>query len=202
MAINIEWNIVPSRKDNSDGKPSLFPRIVNAGVVDNNELAEILANRSHLSKGTVLCVLDDLPDVIASLLCEGKKVDVSSLGRFRLSLGTEAVVTTEKSNTTRGIHVRGVNFQPSGDLLQSVGKPSFRINDRRATIVKYSATDLLPRLKEFMQQHTVFTSSEFAQLFHFKRSTALLRLKELTDMGEIKKIGNGKDTRYAKKENA
>ena len=202
MAINIEWHTVPSRKDNSDGKSRLFPRIVNAGVVDNNELAEILANRSHLSKGTVLCVLDDLSDAIASLLCEGKKVDVSSLGRFRLSLGTEAVVTTEESNTTRGIHVRGVKFQPSGDLLQSIGKPSFRINDRRATIVKYSATDLLPRLKEFMQQHTVFTSSEFAQLFHFKRSTALVRLKELTDMGEIKKIGNGKDTRYAKKENA
>lgn len=202
MAINIEWQSIPPRKDSTDSKPRLFPRIANAGVVDNNELANMLAKHSGLSKGTVLCVLEDLPDIIASLLHEGKEVELSSLGRFRLSLGTTTALTNETSNTSKVIHVRGVKFQSSEALLQSVGKPSFHITNRHATIITPSVADLLPRLEEFMQQHSVFTSSVFAQYFHFKHSVALERLKELVDMGKIKRVGNARATKYVKNEDA
>lgn len=199
MAIDIEWQSMPPHKNSTDNKPRLFPRIVNTEVVDDNELASRLATHSNLSRGAVLHVLEDLSDVIASLLREGKEIDLSSLGRLRLSLGTEVAVTPETSNTTQGIHVRGINFQPSDTLLQAIGKPSFRLTARNAAIVAASATDLLPRLKVFMQSHPTFTSSEFAQHFNLKRSTAATRLNELIEMGEIRRVGEGKDTKYVQK---
>lgn len=201
MAIDIEWQSMPPRKNSTDDRLRLFPRIVNAEVVEDNELASMLAAHSKLSKGTVLHVLEDLSDVIASLLCEGKEIDLSSIGHLRLSLGTKAVVTPKTSNTTQGIYVRGINFQPSDTLLQAVGKPSFRLTVRNAAIVAASVADLLPRLKVFMQFHPTFTSSEFSKQFNLKRSTAAARLNELIEMGEIRREGYGKDTRYVQNKN-
>ena len=196
MAIDIEWQSVPRRKNSTDNKPRLFPRIVNKEVVDDNELATLLATHSNLSRGTVLHVLEDLSDVIASLLREGKEINLSSLGRLHLSLGTENAVTIETSNTTQSIRVRGINFQPSDTLLQAVGKPSFRLTARNAAIVVASTTTLLPQLRVFMQSHSSFTSSEFAQHFNLKRSTAVTKLNELIKMGEIRREGHAADTRY------
>ena len=151
MAIDIEWQSMPPSKNNADNRLRLFLRIVNAEEIDDNEVASLLAAHSNLSRDAVLHVLEDLSDVVASLLRKGKEINLSSLGRLRLSLGTETAVTPDTSNTTQGVRVRGINLQPNDTLLQTVGKPSFRTTARNADIVAASAADLLPRLKVFMQ---------------------------------------------------
>lgn len=198
MAIDIEWQVRPPQKDSSDTKPRLFPRATGAGVIDEEELAQRISAYGSLSRGTVASVLDDLADVLASLLGEGKEICLPSLGRFRLSIESTTPTYPDTKGSLRNIRVRGVNFQPSEALMQSIGHPSFRLAPRATAIVSTSATDLASQLDLFTQSHPTFSSSEFAQHFHLKRTTAISRLNELARMGVIGRAGSGRHTRYTK----
>lgn len=196
MAIDIEWQVMPPHNDDHDGKPRMFPRIIGTEVIGDAELAKLIAAHSGLSRGTVTTVLEDLADVVASLLREGKGINLSQLGCFRLSIGTDAAVFPDTPNSSRAVRIRSVNFQPNNTLLQSIGKPQFRQTARNAAIVALSATELLPQLATFMQSRPTFTSAEFARYFHLKRTTAIARLNELIEMGVIRREGSGKETKY------
>ena len=89
MAIDIEWQVKPPTKKGETNQPQLFPRIVNADVVGDAELADKIAAHSGLSRGVVTNVLEDLADVLTTMMHEGKEVSLSSIGRFRLSIGTD-----------------------------------------------------------------------------------------------------------------
>ena len=198
MAIDIEWQTMPPQKEADEGKPRLFPRITNTEVIDDVELANRMATHSGLTKGAVMCVLEDLGNMMAQLLAEGKEINLPSVGSFRLSIGTDVPVTTETHSSMRHVSVRGINFKPSSNLLQSVGTPTFRRGPHNSTTIATSAATLLPMLDTFLQSHPTFTSSEFAKNFHLKRSTAIERLNQLIEMGAIKREGSNKDTKYRK----
>ena len=74
MAIDIEWQVKPPTKKGETNQPQLFPRIVNADVVGDAELADKIAAHSGLSRGVVTNVLEDLADVLATMMHEGKEV--------------------------------------------------------------------------------------------------------------------------------
>ena len=135
MAIDIEWQVKPPTKKGETNQPQLFPRIVNADVVGDAELADKIAAHSGLSRGVVTNVLEDLADVLATMMHEGKEVSLSSIGRFRLSIGTDADISPDTVNSTRKICVRGINFQPSDTLLNAIANPSFRQVARNASVV-------------------------------------------------------------------
>lgn len=46
----------------------------------------------------------------------------------------------------------------------------------------------------------LITRAEFEHVFGLRRTTAYIRLKELEKMGEIRPVGNGKETKYVGKE--
>ena len=48
MAINIEWQVKPPVKD--EEKPQMFPRIVESEIVNEQQLAELIASHGVLSK--------------------------------------------------------------------------------------------------------------------------------------------------------
>lgn len=74
MAIDIEWQVKPPTKKGETNQPQLFPRIVNADVVGDAELADKIAAHSGLSRGVVTNVLEDFADVLATMMHEGKEV--------------------------------------------------------------------------------------------------------------------------------
>lgn len=198
MAIDIEWQVKPPTKKGETNQPQLFPRIVNADVVGDAELADKIAAHSGLSRGVVTNVLEDLADVLATMMHEGKEVSLSSIGRFRLSIGTDADISPDTVNSTRKICVRGINFQPSDTLLNAIANPSFRQVARNASVVAPSTEQMLPLLDAFLQSHPTFSSTEFATHFNLKRPTAIARLNELMGMQVIRKEGSGRDTKYRK----
>ena len=68
MAIDIEWQVKPPTKKGETNQPQLFPRIVNADVVGDAELADKIASHSGLSRGVVTNVLEDLANMKRLLL--------------------------------------------------------------------------------------------------------------------------------------
>lgn len=198
MAIDIEWQIRPPHKNDSGDKPKLFPRKANVAVADENLLAKKLAAHSGISTGVALAVLEDMGEIMGELLREGKDINISSLGRFSLSIGCDEDVYSDTKNSQQKVAVRGVRFQANKELMEVVGEPTFREVARNAAIIATSVEELIPLLDEYFKTHSPITRAEFESAFNLKRATATLRLKELTNMGVIKQEGAGKDTKYIK----
>lgn len=198
MAIDIEWQIKPPHKNDNGDKPKLFPRKTKVDVADEKLLAKKLAAHSGISTGVALAVLEDMGEIMGELLQEGKDINISSLGRFSLSIGCDEDVYSDTKNSKQKVAVRGVRFQANKELMEVVGEPTFREVARNADIVATSADALIPLLDEYFKTHSHITRAEFESAFNLKRATATLRLKELTNMGVIKQEGAGKDTKYIK----
>ena len=198
MAIDIEWQIRPSKADGEGKERALYPRVVNDEPVDADELVRRIVLHGTQSRGVVSEVLDDLADVMGQLLGEGREVRVPSLGKFRLAVGSKGLVHTVSSTSTRLVAVRGVNFLPNDDLMAAVGKPTFRMVSRDAVGLVPSAEDLRPRLEAYLQSHLSITGSEFASLFGLRHTTAATRLRQLVEMGVLRREGYNRDTRYVK----
>lgn len=190
MAIDIEWQVKPPRKDGGNTTSKMFPRIVNSEVIDESKLAKLMAEDGGFTRGHAKDVLTTFGETIVKLLVEGKTVNLPDLGTFKLSIGTDS--------TNSNVRVKGVNFQPCKELLERISTPDFHVVARNAAPVVPTAVDLVSPLSEYFKSHDSITRTEFASLFKLKRTIACTRLKELQDMEVIKSVGSNRDTRYVK----
>lgn len=194
MAINIEWQVKPPSKH--EDKTQMFPRIIDSEIVGEQQLAELMASHGSLSRGNAKTALEDLAEVMATLLREGKTINLPQLGSFKLSIGTDAEILPDSDRRMRSIVVRGVNFQPAQAFMDAIGNPSFQWKSTTGVAIAPTAAQLISLITEYFQTHDSITRAQFERTFGLKRTTAYSRLKELEDMGVIQAVGNGKETIY------
>lgn len=197
MAINIEWQIKPPGK--SEGKPQMFPRITDSEIVNEQQLAELISSHGTLSRGNAKAALNDLAEVMADLLRGGKTIHIPLLGSFKLSIGTDSTIHPDSDRRMQSIVVRGVNFQPAQELIDTIGQPAFLWEPTTGVAIAPTADQLIPQLLTYLQTHGSITRDDFERTFGLKRTTAYSRLKELVKMGVIVAVGSGRNTRYVKK---
>ena len=198
MAINIEWQVKPPGKH--DSKPQMFPRITDSEIVNEQQLAELVASHGTLSRGNVKTALNDLAEVMAGLLKEGITISIPSLGSFKLSIGTDSEIPPDSDRRMQSIIVRGVNFQPDQELLDAIGKPTFLWKPTTGVAIAPTLEQIIPQLLTYFNAHDSITRDEFERIFGLKRTTAYMRLKELVKMGVIQAIGNGRERKYVRKQ--
>lgn len=87
---------------------------VNAGKIDTRMIAKTLADKSSLTTGDVMNVLENLMEEIPKWLSYGYSISLWELGIFRLSLSSEGVKEQKQFNT-RTIKKKIV-FLPSKSL--------------------------------------------------------------------------------------
>ena len=197
MAINIEWQVKPPGKH--DSKPQMFPRITDSEIVNEQQLAELVASHGTLSRGNVKTALNDLAEVMAGLLKEGITISIPSLGSFKLSIGTDSEIPPDNDRRMQNIIVRGVNFQPDQELLDAIGKPTFLWKPTTGVAIAPTLEQIIPQLLTYFNAHDSITRDEFERIFGLKRTTAYMRLKELVKRGVIQAIGNGRERKYVRK---
>ena len=197
MAINIEWQVKPPGKH--DSKPQMFPRITDSEIVNEQQLAELVASHGTLSRGNIKTALNDLAEVMAGLLKEGKTISIPSLGSFKLSIGTDSEIPPDSDRRMQSIIVRGVNFQPDQELLDAIGKPTFLWKPTTGVAIAPTLEQIIPQLLTYFNAHDSITRDEFERIFGLKRTTAYMRLKELVKRGVIQAIGNGRERKYVRK---
>lgn len=197
MAINIEWQVKPPSKNGE--KPQMFPRITDSETVNEQQLAELISSHGVLSRGNAKTAINDLAEIMAMLLKEGKTISIPQLGSFKLSIGSDAKIHPDSDRRMQSVVVKGVNFQPSQELVNAIGKPSFQWKATTGVAITPSASQLIPRLTAYFQTHNSINRAEFEHVFGIKRTTAYIRLKELEKMGVIQSAGKGKETIYIPK---
>ena len=176
----------------------MFPRITDSEIVNEQQLAELVASHGTLSRGNVKTALNDLAEVMAGLLKEGKTISLPSLGSFKLSIGTDSEIRPDSDRRMQSIVVRGVNFQPDQELMDAIGKPTFLWKPTTGVAIAPTADQLIPQLLTYFKTHDSITRDEFERTFGLKRTTAYMRLKELVKMGVIQAVGNGRERKYVK----
>lgn len=196
MAINIEWQIKPPSKH--ENKPLMFPRITDSEIVNEQQLAELMASHGTLSRGNAKAALGDLAEVMADLLKEGKTINIPSLGSFNLSIGTDSEIRPDSDRRMQSIIVRGVNFQPAQELIEAIGKPTFLWKPTTGMAIAPTADQLIPQLLTYLQTHGSITRDDFECTFGLKRTTAYMRLKELEEKGVIHAVGGGRERKYVR----
>lgn len=72
---------------------------VNAGKIDTRMIAKTLAQKSSLTTGDVMNVLENLMEEIPRWLSQGYSVSLWELGTFRLSLSSQGVKEQKEFNT-------------------------------------------------------------------------------------------------------
>ena len=72
---------------------------VNAGKIDTRMIAKTLAQKSSLTTGDVINVLENLMEEIPRRLSQGYSVSLWELGTFRLSLSSQGVKEQKEFNT-------------------------------------------------------------------------------------------------------
>lgn len=112
-----------------DEAPKYYAQPVWDGVIGLDELADIIAGRSSLTKGDIRNVLENFLDEIPRFLRMGKAVKLDKFGILRASFGSEGAATPEEFKTSL---IRGekVNFLPSVELKEPiVGKLTYECID-------------------------------------------------------------------------
>ena len=196
MAINIEWQVKPPSKN--EDKPQMFPRITDSEIVNERQLADLMASLGSLSRGNAKSALGDMAEIMADLLREGKTINIPSLGSFKLSIGTDSEIHPDSDRRMQSIVVRGVNFQPDQELMDAIGKPTFQWKPTTGVAIAPTADQLIPQLLTYFKSHDSITRDEFERTFGLKRTTAYMRLKELVKMGVIQAVGNGRERKYVR----
>lgn len=197
MAINIEWQVKPPGKH--DSKPQMFPRITDSEIVNEQQLAELMASHGTLSRGNAKAALGDLAEVMADLLREGKTVNIPMFGSFKLSIGTDSEIRPDSDRRMQSIVVRGVNFQPDQEFMDAIGRPIYLWRPTTGVAIAPTADKLIPQLLTYFKTHDSITREEFERTFGLKRTTAYMRLNELVKRGVIQAIGNGRERKYVRK---
>ena len=194
MAINIEWKVKPPSKN--EDKPLMFPRITDSKIVNEQQLAELMASHGTLSRGNAKAALGDLAEVMTDLLREGKTVNIPMFGSFKLSIGTDSEIRPDSDRRMQSIVVRGVNFQPDQEFMDAIGRPTYLWRPTTGVAIAPTADKLIPQLLTYFKTHDSITREEFERIFGLKRTTAYMRLKELVKTEVIVAVGNGRETKY------
>lgn len=109
--------------------PKYYAQPVWDGVVSLDDLAEVIAGRSSLTKGDIRNVLENFLDEIPLFLRMGKAVKLDKFGILRASFSSEGAATPEAFKTSL---IRGekVIFLPSVELKNAiVGKLTYECVD-------------------------------------------------------------------------
>lgn len=200
MAINIEWQVKPPTQGNEkEEKPKMFPRITDSEIVNEQQLAELMAAHGSLSRGNAKTALNDLAEVVSDQLREGKTINIPLFGSFKLSIGTDSEICPDSDRRMQSIVVRGVNFQPTQEFMDAIGNPTFQWKPTTGVAIAPTVSQLIPQLNDYFQKHDSITREVFERTFGLKRTTAYKRLKELIDKGVIEAVGSGRETKYVRK---
>lgn len=97
---------------------------VKAGTINNYQLSKGIADKSSLTRGAVMNVIENMIDEIPKYLIEGYSVNLNNFGTLRLSLSSEGVNTPDNFTGDNVKNMRVV-FTPSPEFKKTLQKINF-----------------------------------------------------------------------------
>lgn len=107
-----------------DAPPKWYPVQYTTKLVNENEVAELIADETTLNPMEAQMAIRQLHKVVQRLLLDGKSVKLGNWGTFNVTLSTEGAETKE-ALTARNVKSVNINFQPGEDLKAAMQKADY-----------------------------------------------------------------------------
>jgi predicted histone-like DNA-binding protein len=107
-----------------ENKRKWYASPVKAGTINNYQLSKGIADKSSLTRGAVMNVIENMVDEIPKYLIEGYSVNLNNFGTLRLSLSSEGVNTPD-SFTGDNVKNMRVVFTPSPEFKKTLQNINF-----------------------------------------------------------------------------
>ena len=161
------------------------------------ELKELLQIEQHieqacsLTRGDVQAVMTSLHDLIVTELSQGARFYLPQVGYLSLSVTTELPEGKSMDKVTgNNIRLRNINFKPTAELLNEVGR-NVRFERSKYTTKsrRYTEEQLWDKIVAFIKEHDYICRRDMEYHFSLRQQTALKWLKHFTEKGLLVKEG-------------
>ena len=183
MAAKYDFFPTPQPKDKQP-KERYHARLVVERTFTNKDIAEEISNRSTIRKAEALAVLDEMADFFLQKLGEGHAVKLAGIGTFRIRAKSPAV-RSKKEVRAESIKFDGVVFRAEKKLTKRLEATKFQKVTYSNTSADISEIEIDGRLMEYFKDHTYITTKEMQMLCGLSKHTALRRLKERVEAGQL-----------------
>ena len=107
-----------------DAPKKWYPVQYTTKMVDENEVAMLIADETTLNPMEAAMAIRQLRKVVQRLLLDGKSVKLGDWGTFNVTLNTEGAERKEDL-TAHNVKRVNVNFQPSDEMKAAMQKADF-----------------------------------------------------------------------------
>lgn len=101
-----------------------YPVQATVKMVDENEVAELIADETTLNPMEAQMAMRQFKKVVLRQLLDGKSVKLGNWGTFNVTLSTEGAATKE-ALTARNVKSVNINFLPGDDFKAALQKADF-----------------------------------------------------------------------------
>jgi predicted histone-like DNA-binding protein len=107
-----------------DAPMKWYPVQYTTKLVDETEVAELIADETTLNPMEAQMAIRQLRKVVQRLLLDGKSVKLGNWGTFNVTLNTEGA-DTKDALTARNVKMVNINFQPGTELKAAMQRADF-----------------------------------------------------------------------------
>jgi len=108
-----------------NGVRKYFAKAHATSIVDFNSICETISDRSTVTKGDVMAVIEGCIFAMRSALQNGNNVKLGDFGSFRVGIKSESTLT-EKEFTASKIKSAHINFRPGPALEKMLNNLTFQ----------------------------------------------------------------------------
>lgn len=188
---------------NSRGKK--YPRLILRGMVDTDEIANMVAERTGSSRSDVIGVLDAVSHVMSRQMALGYSVRLRGIGRFAPKVGLKANVQDEYADSgtrrnAQSVEVTDINYRADRDLVTRTDADSdlHRINLAKSAPVTTTPEQRLALVLQYLDEHSMMRVGEYAVLTGLERVRAGKELRHFAEQGHLEVQGRAPHIYYAK----
>ncbi|MEG1616681.1 MAG: HU family DNA-binding protein [Bacteroidales bacterium] len=173
-----------------------IPRPVSSGNRTLTEIADSISDSNTFTRSDVVGVLAALIAEITNDLKCGRRIHITGLGTFGVSLTTKTPVFGGATTHGGNVRLSRIHFRPSPDLFKTVGNVRFyRTHTYHAD--PDDADTRLEHIREEVAANGYVTCSEVMLLNHCSRKTAWSDLNELVEAEVLRSYGTGSTRFYS-----
>ena len=178
------------RNPNSQGtkKKRYHARVVPAGRISTDDLAEEIQKECTLTVADVKSVLIALADKMGEHLGEGRKVYLEGIGYFQVNLRCKEEVRTISGIRSENIEFKNVSFRADIDLKKNLQNQKIQRSRNKPHSMPMTEKEIDEKLTEHFADNPILTRRDFQFLCLQVKSTACRILRKLVEDGKLKNI--------------
>ena len=186
------------RNPNSQGtnKKRYHARVVPAGRISTDDLAEEIQKECTLTVADVKSVLIALADKMSEHLGEGRKVYLEGIGYFQVNLRCKEEVRTMSGIRSENIEFKSVSFRADIDLKKNLKTQKIRRSRNKPHSMPMTEKEIDEKLTKHFASNPILTRRDFEFLCQQMKPTACRILRKLVEAGKLKNISTPRNPVY------